>query len=337
MDMSPELDPSIRNDISMIRRNVELEAKLIDDLLDLSRVATGKLRLDLETMALNDCIEHVCQACKPFVLEKGITLHIDLPPDSPHVKADPARIQQVLWNLIKNATKFTPDHGDIFVTAQLLPNQRVRMLVRDTGIGIAPEATTVIFEAFEQGDPVVARQFGGMGLGLAISKALVEMHGGTISVYSGGPNTGATFTIELPVVEKDHTVSAGSHSVDGDCPLRILLVEDHADTAYVLGRLLRLSGHDVTTAGTVAEAVSLADRETFDVLISDIGLPDATGYDLMRQLKSRTKIKGIAMSGYGMDEDVRKSREAGFSEHVVKPADAAQLERVIRRVACGLD
>ncbi len=336
MDMNPDLAPDMRDDVAMIRRNLELETRLIDDLLDLSRVTTGKLRLSSEMVDVISAVRHACETCRPLILEKGIQLHCDLPPHAYHVKADPTRFQQVLWNLLKNAAKFTPDRGDIYVSVAKADEDRVRIQVRDTGVGIAPEVLPKIFDAFEQGDASVTRQFGGMGLGLAISKALVEMHNGTISAESGGKHCGSTFTVELPAVlpkEDVHFMPANGGSGNGDGALRVLIVEDHADTARVLSRLLGASGHRVKTAGSVAAALELAGKEPFDVIVSDIGLPDATGYDLMKQIQARYPMKGIAMSGYGMDEDLRKSREAGFSDHIVKPANVAQLERTIRRVA----
>jgi two-component system CheB/CheR fusion protein len=334
MDMNPDLAPDIRDDIAMIRRNLELEARLIDDLLDLSRVTAGKLRLSKEIVDVNSAVRHVCEICRPFILEKGIHLHCDLPADAYHVKADPTRFQQILWNLLKNAAKFTPDRGDIYVNVSKTDQDRVRIQVRDTGIGIATEILPKIFDAFEQGDANITRQFGGMGLGLAISKALAEMHHGTIRAESGGAGAGSTFTVELPIVSANKDSHAGptKHAHRNGDALRVLVVEDHAETARLLSKLLGASGHKVKTAGTAAAALELAGKEPFDVIVSDIGLPDATGYDLMKQIRARYPMKGIAMSGYGMDDDLRKSREAGFSDHIVKPANVAQLERTIRRV-----
>lgn len=184
----------------------------------------------------------------------------------------------------------------------------------------------------------VTRQFGGLGLGLAISKALIEMQGGTIRAESEGPDRGSIFTVELPALPGDQValLSPHRHEADGDgVQLRVLVVEDHPDTAEVLARLLGASGHAVKTAHSAEAALRLAHSEPFDVLVSDIGLPDTTGYELMKQIRARYAIKGIAMSGYGMDEDLRKSREAGFSDHIVKPANVAELERAIRRVAAS--
>jgi PAS domain S-box-containing protein len=334
MDVNPDLPPAIRADIAMIRRNVELEVKLIDDLLDLSRVAAGKLRLNLEAVDMNEALRHACETCQPFILEKGIRLHCDLRHRIHYVKAEPARLQQVFWNLLKNAAKFTPERGDIYVSVSAVAEGGVRLQIRDTGIGIAPEVLPHIFDPFEQGGTSITRQFGGMGLGLAISKALVELHGGTIRAESDGPGQGSTFTFELPPMspkENTHTALANIDCAQGET-LRILLVEDHADTASVLSKLLSASGYRVETAGSAAAALELAGKEPFDLIICYIGLPDASGYELMKEIKSRYPMKGIAMSGYGMDEDLQKSREAGFSDHIVKPANVAQLERSIRRL-----
>jgi PAS domain S-box-containing protein len=335
MEMNSSLPPAFRNDIAIIRRNVELEAKLIDDLLDLSRVIAGKLTLNPSIIDVNEAVGHVCATCRPFILEKAIRLHCSQPDAAPYVKADPTRLQQVLWNLLRNAAKFTPERGHIYVSISRIGEDRVRMQLRDTGIGIAPDVLPRIFNAFEQGDVAITRQFGGMGLGLAISKALVEMQQGTIRAESGGKNCGATFTVELPVAAPPPTAlptPAKPENTTGK-GLRVLVVDDHADTLLVMGELLNAYGHKVLTAASAAAALELAGKEQFDVMVSDIGLPDATGYELIQKIKSRYSIKGIAMSGYGLEEDVRKSREAGFSDHVVKPANIDRLEQTIRRVA----
>ena len=338
MDMNSDLAPELRDDMAMIRRNVELEAKLIDDLLDLSLALSGKLRLNLETVELNEVVHHVCEICRPFVLEKGINLHCDLPNPSPFVKADPARLQQILWNLLKNAVKFTPERGDISVSVLLTVENRVRLQVRDSGIGMAADVLPCIFDAFEQGDDDITQEFGGMGLGLAIAKNLVELHHGTIRAESDGAKQGSTFTIEFPLVSKDIDEPARPADSAGESgeTLRILFVDDNADTAFVLSKFLTASGYVVKTAGSAAAALKLASKEPFDIIVSDIGLPDANGYELMKQIRACYPIQGIAMSGYGMEDDLRKSREAGFSDHIVKPASLSQLERSIHRLRSTL-
>ena len=247
------------------------------------------------------------------------------------MQADAARLQQVLWNLLKNAVKFTPEGGAITVRTEDAGPNRVRIDVSDTGCGIAPAVLPDIFDAFVQGRNVT-RRHGGLGLGLSISKRLVEMHGGTLEGFSSGEGRGSTFTLLLPVtsmaVEED---SQPAQPTGEAAPGRsILLVEDHPDTSKTMKKLLHHSGYQVRTADSVASALRAADAEAFDLLICDIGLPDGSGLDLMRQLLAKQPVKGIAVSGYGMEEDVRKSREAGFADHLTKPVDVRRLEEVIR-------
>jgi PAS domain S-box-containing protein len=332
-ERDPSLTQTIQAEMAMIRRNVELETKLIDDLLDLSRITSGKLTLQMELLDLNTAVNQVCDICRSQIQEKGIQLSFDLDTSIAPVNADASRLQQVLWNVLKNAAKFTPEGGSIHVCT-MHQDSRVQVQVQDSGVGMTPEVIPKIFDAFEQGDARVTRKFGGLGLGLAISKALVELHGGSIWVESPGVDQGCTVTIELPAAfpQTSDLVVDRRNLPPPDQILRLLIVEDHADTALLLKRLLEASGFVVETAGSVAEALKAADSAHFDVLVSDLGLPDATGCDLMRQLRERHPLKGIAMSGYGMEEDVRRSREAGFSEHLVKPVDISSLERAILNV-----
>jgi signal transduction histidine kinase/CheY-like chemotaxis protein len=360
------LPTRLREDVEMIRRNIDLETKLIDDLLDLSRVVNGKLRLQLAATSLHDLLRHVLEICAAELQSGEVEVRFDLRATSDRVLADPARLRQVFWNLIKNAIKFTPRSRDVngarvsggavvvVRTSNPCPG-RVVVEVCDEGVGIAAEVLPRVFDAFEQGDARRATQSGGLGLGLAISKAVVDMHGGRINARSAGPGCGSTFAVELstvgaaaqngaPAIHKPPVSAAapgnGSPGAGGNgTPLpraaRVLLAEDHSDTAKVMVKLLRLSGYVVRSAGTVAEALELAAAEPFDVLVSDIGLPDASGYELMRQLKSRYGVRGIALSGYGMEEDARRSREAGFDDHIVKPVNVAQLRAAIARMAAA--
>lgn len=338
MQVDPELPAQFHEAVAMMRRNIELEAKLIDDLLDLSGITTGKLRLSPKQIDVNEVLKHVCSICGSQIFEKGLKLDCDHDENAGSVNADPARLQQILWNVLKNAAKFTPEGGAVNVASKRLSPERVSITIRDNGAGIEPHVLPRIFDAFEQGDPRITRQFGGLGLGLAISKALVELHGGTIRAESAGPGHGATFTIELPSSIEVELARPTRDAVPfGPKPAhaKLLVVEDHPDTARLLSRLLRASGYEVVTTHSAAGALQLAASQHFDLLISDIGLPDATGYELMQQIRAgaaQTPVKGIAMSGYGMDEDIKKSHEAGFSEHLVKPINLAQLEDAIRRI-----
>ncbi len=334
LEMDHTVPPALRADMAMIRRNVELETKLIDDLLDLSRITSGKLSLHVRVIDPNEAVRQVCAICEPEIAEKGVRLAVDLDEKAGHVRVDPARLQQMLWNVLKNAAKFTPAGGHIRVATAREAGGRVRIAVQDSGIGVAPEVLPKIFDAFEQGDAQITRQFGGLGLGLAITKALVELHDGTIRVDSPGRGQGSKFTIDLPAstVERDAVASDPVETRKNDS-LRILVVEDHPDTAMMLARLLGLSGYAVTVANTANAGLELAEKQSFDVVVSDIGLPDLTGYEFMRKLLAIRPIRGIAMSGYGMEDDIRRSLEAGFREHLVKPVSMSSLEQAIRRLA----
>ena len=343
-----QTEPGLSDDalatLDMIRRNVELEARLIDDLLDLTKIARGKLQLDLEVTDLHQVVNSVVEMCAADCRAKDLRLIVNLGAARRHVRGDPARLHQVLWNLIKNATKFTPAGGAITV-ATGGDEDWVRLDVTDTGIGIEPDMIPRIFFAFEQADATIAQRFGGLGLGLAISKSLIDMHGGRVRAASKGIGHGCTFTVELlttdaiqrrtPAASPARPASAGPvlHSPHAkDAPLRILMVDDHEDTSRALKRLLVRMGYEVKLAHTVQHALDVARSNTFDLIISDIGLPDGSGLDLMRELCARRPVRGIALSGFGMEDDVRKSFEAGFREHLIKPVNVQKLQTVIQRV-----
>ena len=321
----------------IVRRNIDLEVKLIDDLLDLSRVTSGKLRLQMQPLRVHELLAHVVRSSTAEAAGKPLRVRHELHAKNDLSSGDPARLQQVFWNLLRNAVKFTPEGGDITVrTWNREADGRLMVEVRDSGVGISPEVLPRVFDAFEQGEVRMTRQFGGLGLGLAIAKAVVEMHAGSIRAASDGPGRGATFTVELGVVREGdamepHPAAAPSAGTRRSRS-RVLLVEDHPDTSRAMASLLSRSGYEVKSAHSVASALQLAGAEAFDIVVSDIGLPDATGYELMELIQERHGIKGIALSGYGMEEDVRKSREAGFAEHVTKPVNVAQLQTVIERV-----
>jgi PAS domain S-box-containing protein len=324
----------ILEEIDTIRRNVLLEAQLIDDLLDLTRISRGKIELRFEAVDINAAVQQAVEICREDITAKGLVISTQLTAPDHWVWADPTRIRQVFWNLLTNAVKFTPEGGRIVVRTSAGPAGRALIEVMDTGPGIEPELRGRIFNAFEQGERTVTRQFGGLGLGLAITRTLVTMHHGAITVQSEGRGKGSTFQIELPTVAPapapaEHTSPA---PVTGAGSLRILLVDDHADTRRVLARLLARHGHGVETAGDVASAVALVRSVQFDVLISDIGLPDGSGIDVMREAKRvQPRLRGIALSGFGMDEDTRRSAEAGFETHLNKPVDFAILQEALTR------
>ncbi|MGB8167408.1 MAG: PAS domain-containing protein, partial [Chthoniobacteraceae bacterium] len=338
LEHDSELPPEVREDMAMIKRNVELETKLIDDLLDLSRITSGKMKLEIEPVDLNEAVRRVCAICRSAVHERGLRLEMSLDNAAGLVAADPARLQQMLWNVLKNAIKFTPEAGLIHISTRRLAGPRGEVRVQDSGRGIPAEVLPRVFNAFEQGHPGVTRQFGGLGLGLAICKALAELHHGSIRAESAGADLGSTFVIELPAkTPAAFSKPADPAPAENGKPrsLRLLVVEDHADTARTLNRLLRRAGFAVVSAADAASATAFAERETFDLLISDLGLPDGNGYEIMRHIRAKRGVPGIAMSGYGMEEDVRRSREAGFVEHLVKPINGPQLIAAIQRATEG--
>lgn len=338
-----DLAPEVRDGLGLIHRNVELQSRLIDDLLDLSRIASGKLRLRLDVLDINELVGRACDICRLNLHERGIRLFCDLQSDTLEVTGDAGRLQQVFWNLLNNATKFTPEGGEIFVRSEKISESgadKIRVTVRDTGIGIGRDDLAHIFDAFEQAahgldDAMTARKFGGMGLGLAICRALIEQHNGSIRARSDGTNEGSTFTVELPALPPHAEPQAGFRLVAPTKlpPMRLLIVEDHPDTAKTLAALLGMGGHTVSIAHNGTDALKLVTEQIFDIMISDLGLPDMTGYHLLRQIKQQRSIKAIAMSGYGMEEDINKSKQAGFVDHIVKPATIDQLEQVLYRVA----
>jgi PAS domain S-box-containing protein len=335
------LPAELRRPLDMIRRNVELEARLIDDLLDLTRITRGKLDLRLEVIDARKVVEHTIEICCERETAAGrLRVSAELAAEDHRLWADPSRLTQVLWNLLSNAVKFTPVGGTITVRSWSGPGSLL-VQVADSGIGIDPAAMPHIFDAFEQGRTRSPRRTGGLGLGLAISKAIAEMHGGTLTAASPGQGQGSTFTLSLPCDLTAAEVPAEEPSQDLQNPkskiqnLKILLVEDHADTAEAMADLLSLNGHQVSTAGSVAEALTLAAGAdgAFDFVISDLGLPDGSGLDLMRELSARHGLRGIALSGYGMEEDVRQSLEAGFLKHLTKPVNLPVLQATLREVA----
>jgi CheY-like chemotaxis protein/anti-sigma regulatory factor (Ser/Thr protein kinase) len=274
-------------------------------------------------------LQNALEICQPEISRKHLARSLKLGARRVHMRADPARLQQIFWNLINNAVKFTSSSGQISITTTNDSNGQLRVEIADTGLGIEPEALPKIFDAFEQGGRT---QLGGLGLGLAISKTLVEAHKGTITAQSAGRNKGSTFTLTFPTREKAEAqiTPAVSPTLLERQSMRILLVEDHEDSNRSLTNLLRRRGYQVQSALNFQSALDLSEKEQFDVLISDLALPDGSGIDLMRTLRSERPVLGIALTGFGMESDIRKSQEAGFKHHLVKPIDLNKLDLLLQ-------
>ena len=337
MERDPALSADQRESLQMVARNVALETRLIDDLLDLTRISRGKMELHLGLVDMHTLIRQVLAICESDLRSKHLAVGIALTAAHHHVLGDAARLQQVFWNLLKNAVKFTPPGGRITLRSTQPSEERVIISLQDTGVGIDPELLPHIFNPFEQGSSGVTRLFGGLGLGLYIAQGLVKLHEGTLTAASPGQGQGATFSVELPVSLVGETSrrlhdAAGTEAMPNHTGRRILLVEDNPDTITVMRKLLTSFGYDVRTADSVAAALQAARAERFDLMLCDIGLPDGSGLDLMRQLARLQPLKAIALSGYGMEEDIQRSHEAGFLAHLTKPVDLGLLQATLERV-----
>ncbi|HEX8910783.1 MAG TPA: PAS domain-containing protein, partial [Humisphaera sp.] len=354
LEMHPDLPADVRADLAMVRRNIELETRLIDDLLDVTRIAHGKIRLSPRDVAAHDLVREVIDNCQPDARAKRVAVTADLRAPDDRLHGDPARLQQAVWNLVKNAIKFTPAGGRVTVrTANPAPGT-LAVAVEDTGVGIPPDAIGRLFNAFEQVGPAGGGsdpQAGGLGLGLAIARALAEVHGGRATARSDGVGRGATFTLELPTRGEVSAAAApdaprpapdpapanappaGRHpQPPASDPLRVLLVDDHEDTLRIMQRLLKLLGCEVTAVNHATDALAAAAAGPFDLLVSDVGLPEVNGRELMRRVRAAHALPGIAVSGYGTDNDIRASLEAGFEAHLTKPVNFDELQAALARV-----
>jgi signal transduction histidine kinase/ActR/RegA family two-component response regulator len=323
------LPADLRGEAALIRRNIELEVRLIDELLDLTRSRRGVLALRLEPTDAHELISESVAVCKPEVEQKRIRLQLRLDAARSLVRADGIRLRQVLWNVLKNAAKFTPAGGSVTVTTANTSAGYFEIEVADTGVGIDPAVLPRIFDPFDQGDPSTSRQFGGLGLGLAIARSIVEAHGGHIEASSPGRGKGATIRLRLPAAAAVRARAAPApkpRSVTDDSrpPLSILLVEDDPDSRRVMARILRSAGDAVRATGSCAEARQAADRFRFDLVIGDLTLPDGSGLELMQELRAAHGLDGVVISGHGSEADLSLSRSAGF-KHLVKPVSVSEI------------
>jgi len=295
------------------------------------------LQLSFETVCVHQTLQRAYEICRKEIEAKNLEVKFRLRASHTYVRGDPARLQQVFWNLIKNSVKFTPEKGQIIIETVNPTADKIETRFIDTGIGIEKEAIDKIFNAFEQGQAEITRRFGGLGLGLAISKALIDAHDGKIRVQSPGKDQGATFSVELNTVPRPIEGDGEKQDQPADREIettvskhrRVLLVDDHYDTCIGMKRMLERHGYEITVAHSAEQAVEKVRIEDFDLLISDIGLPDRSGYDLMREVRLNKRLPGIALSGFGSEQDVNQARQAGFAEHLTKPINFERLEKTI--------
>ncbi len=334
-EQSADLPPQVRADFAAIRKNIALEARLIDDLLDLTRISRGKLQLQMEAIDIHAVLHQALNLVRSELEAKQLVITLDLSSPEHRIFGDSARLQQVFWNIVLNAVKFTPAGGTIAVRTRLGAERSIRVEIIDSGLGIEPEEMPRIFETFGQGKHAhTPHRFGGLGLGLAIARLLVERHEGRIWAESEGRGLGATFHVELPLADAEvRTDFAPAPAAPAQVTRRrILLVEDHEATRSTLLRLLTRHGHEVQGAETLATARALAATGEFELVISDLGLPDGNGHELMMELRTDHGLLGIALSGYGMEEDIQRSHECGFYAHLTKPVDISALESAIAQM-----
>ncbi len=337
---NPDLPPPVREDFELIAQNVVLEARLIDDLLDLTAITRGKVSLERRPVEIHPVLREALAMIRRDIDEKQLEVALQLDEARHVVFGDDMRLKQVFLNVIKNAVKFTPPCGRITIASSADPQRtRLKIAVADSGIGLTPEESARIFAAFTQGDHAAngSGRFGGLGLGLVISRTLVQLHAGSITASSAGRNQGSTFAIELPLAgantasppADDRLRSATAPAATAPRPLRVLLVEDHQPTCRALSELLVRRRYDVVAANTIADAFAAVGKHHFDFVISDVGLPDGNGCDLMAELRTRFGLRGVALTGYGMDGDVMRSQAAGFITHLTKPVSIRALDQAL--------
>lgn len=333
-------DPIIEQAGNIIDRQVGLMVRLVDDLLDISRITKGKLRLTKEHVELRVVVNHAAESVRPFLDARRHDFSISLPTRPIWVEADPARMEQIIVNLLNNAAKYTDTGGLIRMSVAQKEGEAV-IRVRDNGVGITPELLPHIFELFTQVDGTLGRSYGGLGIGLALARNLVEMHEGRLLVTSGGVGKGCEFTIKMPALAEPavHVNEVRTELVPGKSPgrsLRVLLVEDNVDAADSLSLLLRLYGHDVQLARTGPTAVEMALISRPDVVLLDIGLPGMDGYQVAQRLRERPEFKNVvicALTGYTPSEaDRQRQQETGFNHYYVKPVNLATLLELFRRI-----
>lgn len=333
LEADSTIPKKLRPQLAMMRRNIELEARLIDDLLDVTRIAHGKLELRSEPVDVHAALEHALGISASELNAKKMTVTKKLDARDHFCRGDATRLHEVFWNILRNAVKFTPEGGRIDIVTRNDDGHLVIIEFRDNGIGIEKELHSRIFDVFEQGEPTVHARYGGLGLGLAISKRIINLHNGMIAAQSAGRGRGSTFIVALDALDVSQLKRFSARRLPKltkrHVRSKILVVEDHKDTAAVLRRILESAGCVVSHCTTIAQAKTATEKQKFDLAICDIGLPDGSGLDLMRHLREIHDLTGIALSGFGTQDDVDASKAAGFALHLTKPVDLERLRVAI--------
>jgi len=333
-------EPRIARTSEIISRQVEHMTSLIDDLLDVSRVTRGLVTLEKEIVLLDQVIASTIEQVRPLVEARHHHLAVDIAPDIPPLLGDRIRLVQICTNLLNNAAKYTPPGGELLLQARVEGNA-LTLLVRDNGIGISADLLPQVFDLFTQGERSPDRAQGGLGLGLALVKSLVELHGGSVSAHSDGSGRGSTFTVRLPLPSLDHDpASVPAAALPGAAaspvaPLRLMLVDDNIDAANTLAMLLEMQGYQVSVVYRAQDALELAAADPPGIFLLDIGLPDMDGYELARRLRAQPATADavlIALTGYGQAQDRERSEQAGFDHHLVKPVEIERLSALLAQV-----
>jgi CheY-like chemotaxis protein len=334
MRMKEPLDPDLRWCRDVIERQANQLTRLVDDLLDVSRITRGKIKLQMETLELRNVIDSAVETSRPVIDGQRHYLKVSFPDRPIRIEGDLTRLTQVVANLLNNAAKYQNEGGRIELTVSRAPAAAL-ISVRDRGVGIAPGMLAQIFELFSQGERSPDRAQGGLGIGLSLVKNLVEMHGGSVHAVSEGLGRGSEFVVRLPCLAENpaaiRSVEVDSAALELSPPLRILVVDDSQDAAESLAKLLRLGGHEVLVANDGIQALEIAAAERPAVVLLDIGLPGMDGYEVCRRVRQQglSDARIIAVTGYGQERDRQRSRDAGFDTHTVKPVDPAELMKLV--------
>jgi signal transduction histidine kinase/ActR/RegA family two-component response regulator len=353
-----DMDADMQEGVNTIERNARAQTRIIEDLLDMSRIISGKMRLDVKPVDLRETIDEAIQTVRPSAQAKDLRLYLAIDPHAPPVMGDASRIQQIAWNLLSNAVKFTPSHGEIHVSLAQVES-RLELIVQDSGVGIREEFLPHLFERFRQADAGTTRRHGGLGLGLSIVRQLVELHGGTVTAQSGGENLGTTFTVSFPMiaVANEAVPAPAADEIEARSPLsipqrlvgidpaiakvkglRVLVVDDEADARSLIRRVLEECDAVVVTASSADDAIAHLDSEAFDVMVCDIGMPHQNGYDLIRAIRQRDvraggNLPAAALTAFARSEDRTRALSSGFQLHTAKPIEPSELIAAVASLA----